>query len=320
MKRRSTLQFLALALASAAQGAGAQSPSNRPVRLIVPNPAGSSTDQVARLLAQPLAAALNQAVIVDNKPGANGIIAMQDLVRSPADGSTLLIGSLSPLAINVALLKNLPYDPRKDVTPIAGGYLSNQVLMVKATHPAQTLADFIALAKRNPGKMSIGHASTLSQAQIGAMTAQAGIDLLTVSYKGIPQALTDLIGGTVDAIFVDMANAIGQKKAGTVRPLGVTSARRNPSAPDWPSMSETLPGYDFTAWTALVGPAGMAPATVNRLHAAMADVLRQKETVDKLAAIGMLPQHASPAELKSLIQTDITRWTRLVADHKIQAD
>ncbi|WP_029000958.1 Bug family tripartite tricarboxylate transporter substrate binding protein [Azohydromonas australica] len=318
MKRRSTLQLLALGLAGGALDALAQ--GGRTIRLVVPNPAGSSTDQVARLFAQPLGAALGQTIVVDNKPGANGIIAMQDLLRSPPDGSTLMLASLSPLAINVAVLKNLPYDPRKDVTPIAGGYLSNQVLMVRASHPAQSLADFIALAKRNPGKVSIGHASTLSQGQIGAMTKQAGIEVLNVPYKGIPPALTDVIGGTLDATFVDMVNALGQRKAGQMRALAVTSAKRNPAAPDWPSVAETLPGYDFSAWTAFVGPGGMAPATVNRIHAAMAGLLKQKDMVDKLAAIGMVPQRASPAELKALIDSDIARWSRLVAEHGIQAE
>ncbi|MDM0021793.1 Bug family tripartite tricarboxylate transporter substrate binding protein [Variovorax saccharolyticus] len=314
------MQFLALGLVGSALNPIARAAPGRTVRLVVPNPAGSSTDQVARLFAQPLGVALNQVIVVDNKPGANGIIAMQDLVRSPPDGSTLMFSSLSPLAINVALLKNLPYDPRKDVTPISGGYLSNQVLMVGAAHPARTFSDFIAYAKRNPGKVSIGHASTLSHAEIAAMAKQAGIDVLQVPYRGIPPAITDVIGGTLDATFVDMVNALGQGKAGQMRALAVTSAKRNPAAPQWPSIAEALSGYDFSAWTAFVGPAGMAPETVSRVHAAVSAILKQQEFVDKLEGIGMVAQRATPGELKSLIDSDIARWTRLVAEYKIQAE
>jgi tripartite-type tricarboxylate transporter receptor subunit TctC len=144
--------------------------------------------------------------------------------------------------------------------------------------------------------------------------------LLTVPYKGIPAAISDVIGGSLDATFVDMVNALGQVKAGHLRPLAVTSVRRNPSAPDWPSIGETLPGYDFSAWTAFVGPAGMAPETVNRLHAAMTAVLGQPAVVERLASIGMIPQRAAPGELKALIETDIAKWTRLAREYKIQAD
>jgi len=140
MKRRSSLQFIGLALAATAGGSLAQTASGPTLRLIVPNPAGTGTDHVARVLAPALGTALGQTVVIENKGGANGVIAMQDLMRSPPDGSTILLGSLSPLAINVALFKNLPYDPRRDITPVAGGYLSNQALLVKASHPARNFA------------------------------------------------------------------------------------------------------------------------------------------------------------------------------------
>lgn len=321
MNRRSILlQLSGLALAAAAGSVEAQTATGRPLRLVVPNPAGSATDHVTRVVGPPLGAILGQNVVVDNKAGANGVIAMQDLVRSPPDGSTVMIGSLSPLAINVVLMKNLPYDPRRDVTPIAGGYLSNQVLMVRAAFPARTFADFIAQAKQAPGKVSIGYASSLSQATLGAMAKQAGIDVLPVPYKGIPTAITDVIGGTLDATFVDTVNAQAQVKSGQMRPLAVTSAKRNPVVPDWPAMAETLPGFDFSGWTGLVGPPGMSRELVNRISAAMNQVLKQKEVVDRLAVIGFLPWIVTPDELKALIETDIAKWTRLAAEHKIQTE
>ncbi|HSV83746.1 MAG TPA: tripartite tricarboxylate transporter substrate binding protein [Ramlibacter sp.] len=320
MKRRSSLQFLGLALAAAAGGALAQTASGRTLRLIVPNPAGTGTDHVARVLAPALGTALGQTVVIENKGGANGVIAMQDLMRSPPDGSTILLGSLSPLAINVALFKNLPYDPRRDITPVAGGYLSNQALLVKASHPARNFAEFIAHAKQNPGMVTIGHSTSLVQAQIKAMAKMAGVDVMLVPYKGVPATITDVIGGVLDATFVDMANALGQAKSGQIRVLAVTSGKRNPAAADWPSIGETVPGYDFSGWTAIVGPRGMSREAVGKINAALGTVLKQKDVQDKLAAIGMVPWQVTPDELKTLIETDIVKWTKLAAEHKIQAE
>ena len=320
MKRRSSLQFLGLALAAAAGGSLAQTAPGRTLRLIVPNPAGTGTDHVARVIGPALGTVLGQPVIIDNKGGANGVIAMQDLTRSAPDGSTILLGSLSPLAINVALMKSLPYDPRKDITPVAGGYLSNQALLVKPSHPARNFAEFVAYAKQNPGKVTIGHSTSLVQAQIKAMAKMAGIEVMPVPYKGVPATITDVIGGVLDATFVDMANGLAQVKGGHLRALAVTSAKRNPAASDWPAIGETVPGYDFSGWTAIVGPRGMSREAVGKINAALGTVLKQKDVQDKLAAIGMVPWTVTPDELKTLIETDIVKWSKLAAEHRIQAE
>ena len=284
MNRRSFLKSLGgLTVALPAGGAFAQA-SGRPIRIVVSLPAGSAIDFQARVLAPYLSASLGQTVMVDNKAGGKDIIAMMDVVKSAPDGNTLYMGSQSPLAINVAVVKNLPYDPRRDVTPISGVSLVNHVLIVRSNFPAKTLPEFIAYAKQHPGNVSIGYSTTTVQAEIAALNKLAGIELLAVPYKGVPATVTDLLGGTLSATFVDPGNALAQIKNGTVRALGVTSLKRNPLTPDWPAISETLPGYDFPTWTAMVGPPGMSREIVNKIHAAMDSALKQKDVVDKYAA------------------------------------
>lgn len=320
MNRRSFLQSLGIALALPASGALAQAPSRRVVRMVVPLPAGSSNDMVARVLTPHLSTALGQSFIVDNKPGGNGIIGTMDVVRAAPDGQTLLLGSLSPLAINVALVKSLPYDPRRSLTPISAVSVTNWVLMVKSSSPVRTLADFIAYAKQRPGKVSIGYSTTAVQVQIATLSRMAGIELLPVPYKGTPATLTDVIGGVLDATLTDPGNALAQVKGGHLRALAVSSLKRNPVTPDWPAISETLPGFDFTAWNALVGPAGMPPELVSRINAAANQALKDKDLIERYAAHGTTPLIMSPAELKAFIEAETAKWVRLAGEANIQPE
>lgn len=319
MNRRSFLKSLGATASLPVSGAFAQV-SGRPIRIVVSLPAGSAIDFQARVLAPYLSQSLGQTVLVDNKPGGKDIIAMMDVVKSPPDGNTLYMGSQSPLAINVAVVKNLPYDPRRDVTPISGVSLVNHVLIVKTSFPAKTLPEFIAYAKQHPGNVSIGYATTTVQAEIAALNKLAGIELLAVPYKGVPATVTDLLGGSLSATFVDPGNALAQIKNGTVRALGVTSLKRNPLTPDWPAISETLPGYEFPTWTAMVGPPGMPREVVNKIHAAMDSALKQKEVVDKYAQAGTIPFLIAPDGLKALIETDTAKWIKLAKESNIQAE
>jgi tripartite-type tricarboxylate transporter receptor subunit TctC len=241
-------------------------------------------------------------------------------VRAAPDAHTLLFGSNSPLATNVALVKNLNYDPRKDFTPIAGFGQTMHVLMVKPTSPIRTLPDFIASAKQRPGKLSVGSTTSSVQLQIATLNKLAGIELLNVPYKGIPATITDVIGGTLDATLVDLANAMAQAKGGTLRPIAVTSIKRNALVPDWPAVAETLPGYDFPSWLALVGPANMPAEAVQRLNAAANQALRQPEVLEKLATIGMAPMVMTPEQLKGYIASETTRWLQLARDANIQPE
>ncbi|WP_029001007.1 Bug family tripartite tricarboxylate transporter substrate binding protein [Azohydromonas australica] len=318
MDRRYFLQSLGIAAAWPA-GALAQSPG-RPIRIVLSLPAGSAIDFQARLVAPHLATSLGQPVVIDNKPGGKDIIAMQDVIKSAPDGHTLYMGSLSPLAINVALVKGLPYDPRRHVTPIAGMALTNHVLMVRSDFPAKTFGEFIAYVKQRPGSVSIAHATTLVQTQIATLNRMAGIELLPIPYKGTSQTITDVIGGALQATLLDPGNALAQMKGGQLRALAVTSLKRNPLTPDLPAISETLPGFDFSAWTAMVGPAGMSSEVVQRINAAMNQALRHKDVTEKLAQAATLPLILSPEELKALIESDTARWIKLTREANIQPE
>jgi tripartite-type tricarboxylate transporter receptor subunit TctC len=319
MNRRFFLKVAGLTVALPASGASAQL-SRRPIRIVVSLPPGSAIDFQARLIAPYLTASLGQTIVVENKPGGKDIIAVMDVVKSAPDGNTLYMGSQSPLAINVATVKDLPYDPRRDVSPVAGCSLVNHILVVKSDSPAKTFPEFIAHAKQQPGRVSIGYSTSLVQMEIFAINKQAGIDLLSVPYKGTPQTITEVLGGRLTATLLDPGNALGQIKNGQMRALAVTSLNRNPLTPDIPAISETLPGYDFPAWTAMVGPRGMSREVVSKINAAMNDALKQKDVVDKLAQAATLPYIISPDELKSLIDAETTKWIQLAREANIQPE
>ena len=311
---------LGAALALTAPWASAQSYPERPVRLVVPFPAGAATDLAARVVGQQLQALLGQPFVVDNKPGAGGSIAGAEVVRAAPDGHTLLFSSNSAVASNVALLKNIPYDPLKDFTPVAGIAETALALMVKPSFPARDLREFIAYARAHPGKLSAGYGSSSSQVSISMLDKLAGIKTLAVPYKGIPLAVNDVVGGTVDFTFVDLGNAMAQSKGGMLRAIGVTSERRNPLVPDWAPLADATPGYDITAWFALVGPANLPRPVVDKLQAAVARALAQPETRDKLAGIGLTPMPMAPERLKAFMASEVVKWKRLVAEAGIQPE
>ncbi len=320
MKTRTFLKTLGLTLALPAGAGFAQGPSARPIKVLVPLPAGSSNDHVTRVLMPYMSPILGQSIVIENKAGGNGTIATMDIVRAAPDGLTLMCGSLSPLAVNVATVKNLAYDPLRDLTPIAATSLTNHVLMVSAASPIRTMADFIAHAKKNPGKASIGYSTTTVQVQIATINKMAGIELLAVPYKGSPATLTDVIGGVLDATLTDPGNALAQVKGGKMRAIAVSSRKRNPITPDWPAISETLPGYDFPSWNALVGPAGMPRELVTRISTAAIQALKQKEVAEKYAAVGTIPLIMGPDELKAYMGAEVAKWVRLAKEANIQPE
>ena len=322
MITRSFLGAVGVALGFAlGAGAGlAQTYPSRPVRLIVPVPAGTATDLAARTLGQQMSVALGQPFIIDNKAGANSVIGVMDLLRAPPDGYTLLFAAGSPLAANVALVKNIPYDPRRDFTPVGGFGETMHVLMVKSTYPVRTLPDLIAHMKKNPGKVSVGSSTASTRVQIATFSKLAGVDLLMVPYKGVPATINDIMGGTLDMTWVDLTNAIAQAKGGKMIPLAVTSAKRNALVPDWPTVAESLPGFDFTAWLAVVGPSGMPRDVVDRLNAAIGQVLQQPEAKEKLAGMGMTPMPMSSDQLRVLMTSDTTNWIRLAKQANVEPE
>lgn len=309
-----------LAVAALAALSGTTLAQTRPIRIVVSLPAGSAIDFQARLLAPYLSTSLGQPVIVENKPGGRDIIALTDVLKSPPDGMTLYMGSNSPLSLNVALVKDLPYDPRKDITPIAGITSLNHVMIVKSDFPARTFAEFLTYAKQHPGKVSMGYSTSLVQMMIATISKQAGVDILAVPYKGVPAIVTDILGNTVNATLADPVNALAHIKSGQMRALGVTIQKRNPLTPDIPAVADTLPGFDFPVWTAMIGPAGMPRETVNRINAAVESALRQKDVVDRFAQTSANPFIISPDQFKAVIDAETSKWIRLAREANIQPE
>ena len=323
MKKRVFIKSFGVAVGLACSLAGASAIAQafpaRPIRMVVPFPAGAATDLAARLIGQQLSASLGQPVVIDNKPGAGGSIAAMEVIRSAPDGYTLLFSSNSAISSNVALLKSIPYDPNRDFSPVAGIGETALLLLVKSSFPAKSLPELVAYVKQRPGKVTAGYGSSTSQTGIAMLNKLAGIDTLSVPYKGIPLAVNDVLGGVTDYTFVDVGNALAQVRGGTMRALGVTSSRRSPLAPDVPAIAELLPGFDITAWFAIVGPAGLPRDVVDKLNAATMQALKAPEMNGKLAQIGLSPMPMPPEQLKTFIGTEITKWTRLVKDANIEA-
>jgi tripartite-type tricarboxylate transporter receptor subunit TctC len=292
--------------------ASGQTYPNRPVKLLVPFPAGSSTDQVARLLGNDLQKALGQPFVVDNRPGAQGSIAADAVAKSAPDGYTLLLTTNSPLAANVSLFKKLPYDPVKDFAPIARVGVTAFVVMVRPDFQAKTLAELIALARAQPGKLSGGYGGGGGQVSLALLKSMAKVDIVEVPYKGVPQALTDVLGGTVSFALVDLGNAAAQVKGGQLSALGVTLAKRTDLAPDVPAIAETLPGYELIAWFGLVAPAGTPEDIVAKLYDATVSALAKPDVRRGLATTGTDIATLDPSQFAGFIQSEIAKWAVLV--------
>src|SRR5205085_5265952 len=288
------------ALVSAAEFA--QNYPTRPVKLIVPFPAGSATDKVARVVGQELQQGLGQPFVVENKAGAQGAIAAAEVAKAAPDGYTLMLTTNTPQAANVSLFKKLNYDPVKDFTPITRYGTTSFMLMVRPDFPAKDLKSFIAEARSKPGKLSGGYGSSGSQVSLAMLKQLGKLDIVEVPYKGIPQTITDTMGGSLQLTFVDLANALAQQKGGKLRGLGVTSGKRSSLAPDQPAIAEELPGYEVIAWFALVAPAKLPQPIVHRLHDANTKALTKPEIKDKFATIGMDVAPMDPAELGRFIR------------------
>jgi tripartite-type tricarboxylate transporter receptor subunit TctC len=311
---------IGLALLGWSVSSWSQAYPSKPVKFVVPFPAGSATDQAARLMAQQMQTLMGQTFLVENKPGAGGSIAAMDVIRSAPDGHTLLFSSNSAAASNVALLKSIPYDPLKDFTPVAAVGENMLVLMVKTDHPAKNIQEFINYAKQRPGKVNAGYGSSSSQVSIAVLNKLGNIDTMGVAYKGIPLAMNDVMAGVVDFTFVDLGNSMAQAKGGKLRPLRITANKRSSLVPDWPSLAETMPGFDITAWFALVGPAGMPKDVVDKLNASMGQALKSKDAQEKLAGIGIQPVVMTPDQLKTFMASEVSKWVRLVKEANIQPE
>jgi tripartite-type tricarboxylate transporter receptor subunit TctC len=302
---------LALLLAATAQATYPE----RSIRLVVPFPAGSGTDIVARELAEEMAKDLKQPVIIDNKGGAQGIIGVQSAVTSPADGYTLLILGVTTGASNVSMFRKLPYDPMKDFTPLGMIADSPIVLVGSPKVPANTLEELVQYGRRNPGKLTYGYGSGSAQVAAARVAFLGKFEALPVAYKGSPQALMDVMAGQVDFMFVDLSVAVSQLAAGKIKAFGVSTRNRFPQAPTIPSIHEAgIPGYDLSVWFGFAGPAGMPPEIVARVSTALNNALKSPKLVQKFETKGLAVKTSTPAEFGAFLKSEIASWGVMIKD------
>jgi tripartite-type tricarboxylate transporter receptor subunit TctC len=300
--------------------ASAQPYPNHPVKLLVPFPAGSSTDQVARLLGNELQAELGAPFVVDNRPGAQGTVAADAVAKSAGDGYTLLLTTNSPLATDVSLFKTLPYDPVKDFAPIARIGVTAFVLMTRPDFKAKSLTELIDLAHAEPGKLSAGFGGGGGQVSQALFKSMTKADIVDVPYRGVPQAVVDTLGGTVSDAFVDLGNAAALAKSGQLKPLGQTLPQRTSLAPGVPAIAETLPGYQVVAWFGLVAPAGTPPDVVAKLYQATAAALDKPTIRQRIALTGTDVAVLGPSDFGAFIKSEIPRWAELVKLSGLKAE
>ena len=313
---------VAAILALNAPPAAAQTWPGKPVKIVTAFAAGSASDIVARLLAQELQAEYGQAFVVDNKPGASGIIAGEFVAKSAPDGYTLFLTTNTVNSANPHLFKKLPYDPIKDFTPIARICNFLFVLGVAADNPAKSVAELIAQAKANPGKFNYAYGSSTSQIAGAALSNLAGMGAQAVPYKSSPQAMTALVGGEVSFLFMDLASSQALLKAGRLRALAVTTEAPSKLAPDLPSVasSANLPGFDLAAWVGIVGPAALPTDITNRLSASLNRIVMRKEIADRLTGMGADVSPGSAAELQAYMGVQLAAWRDKIKAAGIQPE
>jgi len=319
MKR---LVAFVLAFAFALPGAWAQQAyPARPVTFVVPFAAGSATDQIARALGQSVGDQSKVAVVVEDKPGASGFIAAQQVARAAPDGYTVLITTNTTHAANEHLYKAMPYDPVKDFAPVTLLGKGGQIMIVKTAVPAKTVGEFIALAKRQPGKLSFGSGSSSSRVAGELLQQMAGIQLLHIPYKSNPLAVTDLLGGQIDMMITDTATGLPQVKSGKVRALGVTAKTRSPLSPDVPTIDEAgVKGYEMGYWFAAYVPAKTPDAVVRRLHELLVNAVRSPSARSFYETSGTEPATSSPEELAKFQAAESAKWGRIIKAAHIEPE
>jgi len=319
---RTRFALLAAALATAALPALSQGFPNKPVRIVVPFPAGGPTDVLTRSLADKLGASLGQPVVVENKPGAGGAIGADFVAKSPADGYTLVMATSSTHSIGPYLAK-LPYDPEKDFTPIVWVGNATNILVVNAQLPVNNVQELIALAKKEPGRLNyatsgIGTVVHLTSEHFANM---AGVKLTHVPYKGVQQSVPDLISGQVAMLFDNIMTAQPHIKAGKVKALGISSPKRSPLVPEVPTIAESgLPGFESLTWFGLLGPAATPKPVVERVNAEMNKALQNPEIQARFAQLGFEPAGGSAADFAATIQRDARKWSKVIKDAGVKPE
>ena len=312
---------VAAALAAFAGAAFAQPYPNKPIRAVVPFAAGSATDQIGRAFAEKMSQLLGQQVVIDNKPGANGMIGADAVAKAAPDGYTILFGTNSTNAALKYLMKKLPYDQDTAFAPVA--YIGSVPLMVAVNNdfPAKTLKEFVDLAKAKPGQVSFAYASTSQQVSSEMLSSMAGVKMNPVPYKSGPAAMTDLIGGTVNMFTADFAVTVPQHKAGKIRGLAVTSTKRSAAVPELPTVNEALglKDYELIAYFAVFAPAGTPRDVVMRLNQAVNAAANSKDVQEKFAATGFSVEPGTPEDLAQRNAREAAKWEKAIRDAKIEA-
>jgi tripartite-type tricarboxylate transporter receptor subunit TctC len=310
---RTRRALTALALAATLPAAWSQTWPSKPLTFVVPFAAGSATDQLARALGQSITEQTQQAVVVDNKAGAGGMLAAQAAARAAADGYTVLITTNTTHAANEHLYKKLPYDPVKDFAPVTGLGKGGQVLVVTSSAPYKSVAELIAFAKKNPGKLSFGSGSSSSRVAGEMLKQLSGTEILHVPYKSNPNAITDLLGGQIDFMITDTATGVPQIKGGKLRALGYSTRQRSPLLPDVPTIDEAgVKGYDMGYWFAAYVPAGTPPAVVARLNELLAVATKAPAAKAFFETAGSDAWHTTPEELAKFQASETQKWGKVI--------
>ncbi len=291
----------------AASGLHAQSAAwpDRPIRLVVAFPAGSVTDTLMRHLSEPLGRELGQPVIVDNRPGGNGVVGTESAARAAPDGHTWCVLSVTNGALNTYTVRRLPYDPLKDFEPIGFIAETAYILVVNASHPARDLRGLLDLARQRPGQLTYSHGNSSAHIASATMARMAGVQMEAVPYRGGPEALTDVIAGRIDSTFTDFPAGMPQIREGKVRALAVTTANPFPLAPEIPPVAAVLPGFELAPWFGMAAPAGTPAPIIARANAAMNKVLNSPDFAERVARLGYTPRGTEPERFREFLRGQI---------------
>lgn len=319
IRRHHFLRGLAAALALGAAVPAALAQAGKPIRLIVPFPAGGATDLFARTLSQKMGERLGTSVVIDNKPGAGGSLGSDMAAKAAADGQTLLFTTTSTHSIGPAIGAKLPYDTVRDFTPIAHVGNAPSIMLVPNSSPAKTVKEWIEYAKKNPGKLNYASSGngTIVQLTAELFKAQAGVFVTHIPYKGTGLAIPDLVAGQLDVLFDSLPTGMPHVRDGRLRALAVTTLKRTPLAPDLPPVADTLPGFESNTWFGLYGPKGLPAEVVNRVNAAANQALSDPEVRAKLTTLGIEPVTSTPAQFAKMVADDQAKWKRIIAERKI---
>ena len=320
---RCAVVLLVAVLLTSADASLAQSYPDKPIRIVVTFPAGGPTDAVARPISQSLSTTWGQPVIIDNRGGAGGIVGTEIVAHSAPDGYNLLIGTAGGMSINPSLHAKLSYDPFKDFAPISMLVINPQILVAHPALAASNVRELVALAKSKPGQLNFASSGTGTATHLGLelFKAATGINVVHVPYKGGAPALTDLIAGQVQLLFISIPSVMPQVKAGRLKALAVSSARRSLSAPDVPTVAESgYPGFEYVNWNALFAPAATPRAIINKLNSEVVKIMRDPDLAQKLVSQGAEPAPGTPEQLAQYMRVDFDRWRKVIRAAGITAN